>query len=196
MEPKKFDRTDTRAERFTRIAIILHWLIAVGIVSNILLAWAWPFLSDDGFASLLTVHKSIGITILGLACMRLLWRMTHNPPASPSEYQRWELIASHLTHGLLYAIMFVMPLSGWVIDSAWDQAANHPMHYFFTFEWPRIAVISALAPDIKADIFRYSMLAHDYTSYLLYFLLTLHICGALKHQLLDGERELQRMWFR
>ncbi|OJY77671.1 MULTISPECIES: cytochrome b [unclassified Rhizobium] len=186
----------TSTERFSSLAIFLHWSIALGIILNILLAWIWPFMSDDGFASLLTVHKSIGITIFGLAVMRLIWRLAHHPPRSPDGYQRWEIAASHITHTMLYAVMFIMPLTGWITDSAWADAANHPMHYFFAFEWPRISFIRALAPEIKEKVFQDSMTIHNYTSYLIYVLLFLHICGALKHQLFDGERALQRMWFR
>lgn len=142
----RFAVVSTTAGRFSRVAIVLHWLIAAGIVSNILLSWIWPFLSDDGFASLLTIHKSIGLTLLGLAVMRLLWRMTHRPPESPAGYRRWELVASRVTHAALYVVMLTMPLSGWVTDSAWSQAADHPMRYFFAFEWPRISFVSALPP--------------------------------------------------
>ena len=179
--------------RYTRTAIALHWLIAVAIIANVSLAWIWPHLADDNVRPAIDTHKSIGVTVLGLAIMRLLWRYGHRPPPLPSGYKLWEVKASKVTHALLYVLIFAMPLTGWIMDSAWKDAATHPMAWFGLFQWPRIGFIMALDPNLREPIHTIFGAAHEWLSYLLYALFTLHVAGALKHQLLDGEPELQRM---
>jgi cytochrome b561 len=179
--------------RYTRPAIVLHWLIALGIIANVALAWIWPHLADAQVRPAIDTHKSIGITVLGLAIMRLLWRLTHRPPPLPTGYQRWEVGVSHATHWLLYLLIFAMPLTGWIMDSAYKDAATHPMFWFGLFEWPRIGAILHLAPDVRDTVHDGFGAAHVTLSYLLYALFTLHVAGALKHQWWDKERELQRM---
>jgi cytochrome b561 len=179
--------------RYTGPAIVLHWLIAIGIIANVALAWIWPHLADAQVRPAIDTHKSIGITILGLAIMRLLWRLTHRPPPLPTRYQRWEITASHVTHWLLYLLIFVMPLTGWIMDSAYKDAATHPMFWFGLFEWPRIGAILHMAPGSREWVHTVFGAAHVTASYVLYLLFTLHVAGALKHQWWDRERELQRM---
>ena len=181
--------------RYTAFAVVLHWLIAALILANIALAWIWPHLADEKVRPAIDTHKSIGILVLGLAIMRLLWRWTHTPPPLPTTYQRWEIGASHVTHLLLYAVMFFMPLSGWIMDSAYKDAALHPMHWFGLFEWPRIGFVMHLDPAIRDKVHDGVGAAHAYCAWLLYALFALHLGGALKHQWLDGAPELQRMGF-
>jgi cytochrome b561 len=182
-------------QRYTHMAMLLHWLIALGIIVNVALAWIWPHLADDHVRPAIDMHKSIGITVLGLAIMRILWRLTHRPPAYPPSYKGWERTASHAVHWLLYLIMFAMPLTGWIMDSAWKDAATHPMFWFGLFEWPRIGFFLHLDPATKNQIHDVFGGAHVWASYALYALFALHVGGALKHQWMDRERELQRMWF-
>jgi cytochrome b561 len=181
-------------QRYTRPAIALHWLIALLIIFNTALAWAWPFLADENVRPAIDGHKSIGILVLGLAIMRLLWRVGHKPPPSPSGFKRWELRLSGITHVLLYAIMFGLPLSGWIMDSAWKDAASHPMMFFNLFEWPRIGSIMALDPASKEAVHEVFEEVHEAMAKVLYVLFVLHVAGALKHQWFDKEAELQRMW--
>lgn len=179
--------------RYTRTAIALHWLIALGVIANIALAWIWPHLADERVRPAIDTHKSIGVTVLGLAVMRLLWRYGHRPPPLPVGYRPWEVRASKVTHALLYILILAMPLTGWIMDSAWKDAATHPMAWFGLFQWPRIGFIMRLDPAIREPLHTIFGAAHEWLSYLLYLLLALHLGGALKHQLLDGEPELQRM---
>lgn len=180
--------------RYTKTAIAFHWLVAAAVVANVALALTWPHLPDAGVRPAIDTHKSIGITVLGLAIMRLLWRWTHRPPPLPQGYRRWEITASHIAHTLLYVLIFAMPLTGWIMDSAYKDAATHPMFWFGLFEWPRIAPILRLDPAHRDQVHDGFGAAHLLLSYLLYALVAAHVAGALKHQLFDGERELQRMW--
>jgi cytochrome b561 len=183
-------------KRYSKVAVVLHWLIAGLIIANVTLAWTWDLLPKDDMRPVIDIHKSIGISVLGLVLMRVLWRMAHRPPAFPMTYRPWERTLSHVVHGLLYGVMLGLPLSGWIMDSAWKDAASHPMYWFGLFEWPRIGAIMHLAPDVRLRIHALFGAAHSLSADALYGLLFLHIAGALKHQFIDGERELQRMSLR
>lgn len=180
--------------RYTRIAMLFHWVIAAGIVANVTLAWVWPYLGDSSVRPAIDTHKSIGITILGLAILRVLWRLTHVPPAFPTRYQDWERRVSGIVHGALYLLIFVMPLSGWIMDSAYKDAATHPMALFGLVPWPRIGAVMALDPATKLRVHDMFGATHSYAAWALYALVGLHVAGALKHQFVDRHRELQRMW--
>lgn len=179
--------------RYTRVAIALHWLVALLIAINVALALSADSLPDDWVRPVIDTHKSIGITVLGLAILRLLWRLTHRPPALPPRYPRWERIGAHAAHALLYLSIFALPLSGWLHDSAWKDAATHPMSLYGLVPLPRIGWVMNLEPALK-ELWhdRFGML-HAWCGYLLYGLFAAHVLGALKHQWLDGEPELQRM---
>src|SRR5580693_136195 len=118
------------ASRYTGTAITLHWLIALLMIGNVVLgltAESWP---DDWVRPVVDTHKSIGITVLGLALMRILWRAAHAPPPLPGTYARWERLSAKAAHIVLYGLIFCLPLSGWIHDSAWKDAATHPMRLF------------------------------------------------------------------
>ncbi|HWT21145.1 MAG TPA: cytochrome b [Variovorax sp.] len=179
--------------RYTRTAIALHWLIAVLMIANIVLILPVEHYPDAWVRPAIDTHKSIGITVLGLVILRLLWRATHRPPALPGSYGALERFAAHAAHGALYLLMVLLPLSGWMHDSAWKDAATHPMQLFGLFEWPRIGWIMAIEPALKETWHTVLGGVHAWAGYVLYVLLGLHVLGALKHQFLDGEAELQRM---
>ena len=179
--------------RYTRVAVVLHWLVAMLITVNVALALCADHVPDDWVRPVIDTHKSVGISVLGLALLRILWRLSHSPPAVPPTHARWERVASRVVHALLYVLMVVLPLSGWLHDSAWKDAATHPMHWFGLFEWPRIGAIMALAPDLRETMHTRFGQLHTALSYLLYVLLALHVLGAFKHQWLDSEAQLQRM---
>jgi len=184
-------------QRYTTVAIWLHWLVAIGIVANVALAWIWP-LGDTNDAigqyvrPMIDTHKSIGITILGLAILRLLWRIGHRPPPYPARYRPWEAALSHAVHWGLYLVIFAMPITGWVMDSAFDKAAENPNYWFGLFQWPRLSFIMTLPPDSKKWVHDTFGAAHGLIAYFVYALVALHLAGALKHQL-QGDKELQRM---
>ena len=183
----------TAAARYTRIACILHWLIAVLIVANIVLGvWA-NHAPDQWVRPMIDTHKSIGITVLGLAVLRLLWRLSHPPPKLPERYARWERLAAHGAHVMLYVWMFALPITGWLHDSAWKEAATHPLWLFDVVPWFRLGFIAGLDPAVKEPLHTLFGTVHFWFGYLLYGLVGLHIAGALKHQWRDGEPELQRI---
>lgn len=179
--------------RYSRPAMILHWLIAVLIAINIGLIWSVNLLPDDAVRPVIDMHKSFGITVLGLVILRLLWRAAHRPPPLPAAYTAWEKRAAHAAHIALYVLILALPLSGWMHDSAWKEAAQYPMKLFYLVPWPRIGVIAGLDPQTREvfhDLFGH---VHVWLSYALYAMFFVHVAGALKHQWLDKQAELERM---
>ena len=178
--------------RYSRAAVFFHWLIAVMIIVNVVLAWTWDSLSKPDAQAVVNIHKSIGLTVLGLALLRLLWRFSHRPPAYPTTYARWETVLSHVVHGLLYLVMFGLPLTGYIMDSA-PKAAERPIIWFGLFKFPHLGTIMNMAPEQRHQVHEFFEQAHGLSADALYVLLFLHVAGALKHQFIDREKEVQRM---
>lgn len=179
--------------RYTRTAMTLHWLTALGMICNVALALTVDYLPDDWIRPVIDTHKSIGITVLGLAVLRILWRISHRPPEPPQDAPRWERAAAHVAHVLLYVLIFALPISGWLHDSAWKDAATHPMSLFHVVPWFRINFIMDLPPAQKEHLHDVFGAIHTSFAYMLYVVLLLHILGALKHKLIDRESALSRM---
>jgi cytochrome b561 len=183
---------------YTHVAMLLHWAIALLIIANIALGLSaallpTSILSDTGARVVIDTHKSIGITVLGLAILRVLWRLTHRPPPLPSVFPGWEKATAHAAHIALYVLIFALPLSGWMHDSAWSAAASHPMYFFGLLPWPRIGFLMHLDPALKEQLHTQLGTLHTACGYALYVVLALHILGALKHQWIDRHPVLGRM---
>jgi cytochrome b561 len=180
--------------RYTRGAVILHWLIAILIVCDVCLGWISGYLPDSWVRLDVDTHKSIGITVLGLALLRLVWRAAYPAPPFPTTYSSWEKTAARLGHFSLYFLIFAIPLSGWLHDSAWKDAASHPMWLYGLVPWPRIAWVMDLDPATREVLHARFLSVHVWLNYILYGLLGLHIGAAFKHQFIDKEPEIQRIW--
>jgi cytochrome b561 len=182
------------AEKYTRVAVVLHWAIAALIGCNIILGLGSQYVPDAFVRPMIDLHKSIGITVLGLVLLRVAWRLTHRPPPLPADYRRWEVAAAHAAHLALYVLILAMPITGWIHDSAWSAAASHPMFLYWFIPWFRLGFITALDPATKDYVHTLFGEIHTYISYALYGVISIHVLGALKHQFLDRQPELQRMW--
>ena len=183
----------TLPAKYSSFAIMLHWIVAVLMIGNVALGWIAGVATGPAVRPMIDAHKSIGLTVLGLAVLRLLWRLSHAPPPMPAGYSRLERMSAHAVHWLLYAMIFALPLSGWMHDSAFKDAAAHPLKLFWLVPFPRIGAIAGMAPAAKEQFHSQMFAAHVWLGYALYALFALHVAGALKHQFWDKERELQRM---
>lgn len=182
-------------DRYSKPAIILHWLVAIGIIINLKYGLSLDDLPKDQVGAVIALHKSIGITVLGLVVLRVLWRVGHKPPALPGALQPWERKLSTGTHHLLYLLMALIPLSGWIMDAAWKGGDGHPLMLFNTVPFYRPGIFQVMAPATREQADHLLGAVHSAAAWLLMAALALHILGALKHQVLDGQKELQRMWF-
>ena len=106
--------------RYTRIAIALHWVLAIGLIYQL---WLGVWMGDipktpPGLrAEWFNWHKSIGMVLGLLIVLRGLWRLTHRPPALPDSLPVWQTLAAHINHALLYVCMAAMPVSGFLGSS-------------------------------------------------------------------------------
>ena len=181
-------------DRYTLVAITLHWLIAAAILS-LLAAGLW--MTDaikqpetQGLAfSVYQWHKSIGLTVLVLSVARLVWRLAHPPPPLPASLTPFERKASHVVHVLFYVLMIGMPLLGWAMVSA--SPLGLPTIVYGLFEWPHIGMLAEL--DNKKPVEDALKLAHRTGGYLMAGLVVLHIGAALKHHFVDRDGVLSRM---
>ena len=112
------DGSGAPRDRYTRVAIALHWAIAAFIIFNLLSGFfmeGWP---PPVRILALMLHASSGLTVLVLTAMRVAWRLLNAPPPYPADMKPWERHAAHFAHFFLYAAMVLMPLTGWAILSA------------------------------------------------------------------------------
>ena len=182
----------TRSDRYSSVAIALHWLIALSILFQIMLGWRMD--DDSKSASVYLVyqlHKSVGITILLLSLARLVWRLTHPAPPLPAHLKPWERLLANLTHIGFYAIMIGLPVTGWIMVSA--SRTNIPTLLFGVVPWPHLPGIPELAAAPKHVWHQIGELGHGLLAKLTYGLLILHVGGALKHQVIDRDSTLSRM---
>lgn len=178
--------------QFTQTAVILHWAIAILLMGNCALGLVAETFPDEHIRLAIDTHKSVGITVLGLVLLRILWRVGHPPPPLPTGHPHWQLRAASAGHAGLYVLMLALPLSGWMHDSAWKDAATHPMSLFGTIPWPRIALIADIESVRKEHFHTLFGNVHTLSSYVLYGLLAVHIAAALKHQYVDKQSDKAR----
>ncbi len=181
-------------QQYTRVAAILHWLVALLIIVNVVLGLAADSFPDGLIRPVIDLHKSIGLTVLGLVLLRILWRLSHPPPPLPASYPPLERIGAHAAHAVLYLLILLLPISGWLHDSAFKDAAAHPLRLFWVIPWFRIGAVQDLDPATKEQMHSLFGQLHTSFAYVLIAFFVLHVAGALKHQFLDREPELQRMW--
>lgn len=169
--------------RWGALSQFLHWLIVALIALQATLGLTGVLL-PLGMEKLavLARHKSIGITILGLATLRLAWRWLNPTPTLPSNLSPFERFLAHFTHSALYALLFAMPLTGWIMSSA----RGFPVSWFNLFQLPDLVPKSQALYDAMVT-------THAALAIALAATVTLHIAGALKHHFVLKDDTLRRM---
>jgi cytochrome b561 len=171
------------SHRYTPTAMALHWLLALLIVGTFGLG---AYMADLPFSmarlKLFNWHKWAGVTVLALSALRLLWRLSHRPPAElpGPAWQRW---ASRGAHGAMYGLFFAVPLVGW----AYSSAAGFPIVWFGVLPLPDFVPVNReLAEVLKGT--------HGNLAWLLALVVLLHVAAAFKHHFIDRDGLLHRMW--
>ena len=186
-------RLEPPIRRYNTTAIVLHWVVAALIVIGIVAGLAGMNDKNPDVRSIIDFHKSIGLTLLGLVALRILWRLANKPPPMPAAYSPGERRLAHVAHGLLYAVILLLPVTGYIHDSAFKLAAQHPIKLYGLVPFPRIGFIEHLDPATKEQVHAVFFAAHVWLGYALYALLALHLLAVAKHHMIDHESELQRM---
>ncbi len=190
--------------RYTKTAIILHWLIAIFIALMFGLGWfmadlpkeapkqmaydlfdlgvyTWQLAEEASPRTFyFNLHKSLGLTVLALIVLRVLWRITHTPPAALSSYKAIEKKVATATHHSLYLLMLSVPVTGLIM------AINSK----YGVKWFGIDVIAGLDNKPVRDFFECT---HEFVGIVLLVLIGIHLLGALKHKFIDKDDTMSRM---
>ncbi len=190
--------------RYTKTAVILHWLIALFIIVMFGLGWFMADLPKDVPKQTVfdifdlgifhwtmaeevsprnfyfNLHKSLGVTIFALIILRILWRFTHKPPALLASYKAWERKLASGTHHLLYLFMIILPLSGLMMT----------LNGKYGLKWFGMDFLSGT--DNK-PVREFYQSAHEIIGLIILAILALHVIGALKHKFIDKDDTLSRM---
>ena len=190
--------------RYTKTAIVLHWLIAIFIALMFVLGWFMAELPKEAPKQLaydifdlgvytwqlaeeasprtfyFNLHKSLGLSVLALIVLRVLWRITHTPPAALSSYKAIEKKVATATHHSLYLLMLAVPVTGLIM------AINSK----YGVKWFGIDVIAGLDNKPVRDFFECT---HEFVGIVLLVLIGIHLLGALKHKFIDKDDTMSRM---
>lgn len=171
-------------QRYTLPAILMHWLVGLLIIAAFALGVTMVDIPGITPTKLkyFSWHKWLGITVLGLACLRLLWRLGHKAPAYPASMANWQQSAAHGLHGLLYVLMFAIPVSGYL----YSLAAGVPVVYLGIIPMPALIEPN---PELKTLL----KSVHYWLNMTLLALFVVHVAAALKHQFIDRDGVLKRM---
>jgi cytochrome b561 len=160
------NRVDTKS-RYGIVGWSLHWIIAVGILAQWLLAEADEDPGPSSSFDAMSLHQSIGLTILLLAVFRLGWRLKNGRPEWPADIKPYEVTLARIVHVAFYVLLFAVPLTGWMLSSV----ENEPLRFFNWFDVPRMVLAGKeTLEDVHETIFN-----------VLAALAGLHIIGAAKH---------------
>lgn len=170
-------------QRYPRLSIIFHWIIAILIIAAFALGSLMTEMKiSPSKLQFYSWHKWLGVSILGLVALRLLSRLLLGAPAFPDSMQKWETQLANATHILLYILMFSVPLSGYFYTSA----AGFPVVYFQLVELPTIIGANPELKPILKEL-------HEVLTSILLIVVSLHVAAALKHHFIDKDNIFQRM---
>lgn len=165
------------------IARFFHWTVALLVLAMLPVGFYMAGLEPGPFQlDIYWWHKSTGLLILFLMGGRFLWRACNRRPKEIDGWHWWEKLLSRVVHALLYALLFIMPFSGWIMASA----GNFPLGFFGLFDMPPI-----VGPN--EDLLEAAEEIHEFAAFGIIALLLLHVAGAYKHAVMNKDGTLRRM---
>ena len=169
--------------RYSKVAITLHWLMALMIIGNLAGGFLHDFIprGSPERAFVMGLHASFGLTLIALTLVRLGWRLANPPPPLPAYFAGGERLLAKAAHWAFYIAMLALPMSGWLMA----ERNERPLLYFFAMEVPKAGIGKPLAETFNElhEILGWAMLA----------LLALHIVGIIKHLVMDRDNLMPRM---
>jgi cytochrome b561 len=178
MEPTNTAKT----AHYTRTAVALHWLIAALIFAAVFMGWTMTEMAvSPARLKTYNYHKWVGITVLALALLRIIWRLTHRAPPM-EKMPRWQQLAAHAGHGLLYLLMLGVPLAGWI----YSNAAGYRVVYLGKLPLPNLVGRDKALADQWHEV-------HEVLATVLVVVVTLHVLAALQHHFIHKDNTLRRM---
>lgn len=169
------------------VSKFLHWAMALLILGLIGVGLYMTGMADDDplRGQIYSLHKATGVLVLMLAVLRILWLRVSHGPDLPAALLRWEQVMFRVVTGLMYLLMLLVPLSGYLLSNS----AGYGVSFFGLFDLPTLVSKNETLHDIAGE-------AHELMSYGLLGLVGLHVLGSLKHRFLDNNPEtdvLKRM---
>jgi len=170
------DGADIR--RYDKVAITLHWLVALGVFILVGLGWYMVDIPKGGTSRsfFFNLHKSIGVTVGIIVLLRVIWRWNHMPPPLPPGTQNWIVNAAKLSHSLLYALLVLMPIARFVASNF----TKYGVTYFGLFKIGPLFAENRTLYELFQGI-------HHAASEVLVIVVAVHIAAALKHLLVDKD---------
>ena len=165
-------------DRYGLVSRFLHWAMALLILAMIGVgAYMTDLAREDPMrAQLYSLHKAVGVTLLGLALIRILWMLVSRPPVMPAALQRWEVVLARSTVGLLYLLMVATPIAGYLMTNT----GGKPISYFGLFELPPLM-------EKNHDLHEALEEVHEILAFTILALVILHVAGAFKHRFIDKD---------
>jgi cytochrome b561 len=184
MEQMARNQSRAATQQYSSLAQLLHWAIAICMFIALPLAWVMCNMPPNApdHDSLFTLHKSFGLTIVGLTIVRLIWRALCPAPAYAHQIANWERAIARATYLLLYCVLLGMPLTGYILSSA----GGHSVTYFDLFTLPELPKDEALS---KAAMWLHVAVGQ----WLVYGLIGLHLIGVGWHVAVQRDGVLDRM---
>lgn len=174
-------------ERYGAVAIMLHWLMAVVLITLSVLGLYMVSLPDVGFdmkkIALILYHKQLGIVALALALLRFAWRVGNALPRLAEALPGWQMVLARFVHLCFYALMVALPITGWIMSSA----TGIPVSLFGLFELPDLV-------SYNEHLFHTFIEIHKWLGYALVVLILIHAGAALRHHLIFKDETLKKMW--
>jgi len=178
--------------RYGAVAMTLHWAIAALILLNIYIGLSLDdYPRGPALLAAIQFHESVGLTVLWLSVLRVVWRLFNPVPTLPAGMPRALKGAAHVSHFLLYLLILIVPLSGWIFASA--SLRGLAIHYFGTFVWPFFPGFSGLDIPTKRQMHEVFESVHITLAWSLIVLLTVHVSAALYHQFWQRDDVFVRM---
>ena len=175
--------TAMAGRRYTAVAQGFHWLILALLIAQFSIAWTMPDITKDTpDAGLVAWHLSVGSTILLVMLLRLAWRLTHTPPSPPTDLMPALQVLSRLTHWLLYAILIVLPVLGWINASS----RGYKVWLFGVIPLPQLVPTGDAWGHAMGDV-------HGTVAWVLLGVIALHVTGALYHAVVKQDGVIRRM---
>lgn len=172
----------TNAQHFTRLSIVLHWMMAVMVLAMLFIGIGMVSSVTERYSLLVAIHRPLGIAILILVLVRIVNRLRHAPPPLPAHMPWWERLGAKASHLALYALMLLQPLVGWAMLSA----GAYPIVLFGSLHLPPIV------PE-SASLYAFLRGAHTYLALLLFLTFLAHLGAALLHGLIHRDGVLASM---
>lgn len=172
-----------KSASYTKTAIALHWLVAFLIIGTFPIG---VIMSDLPFSplklQLISYHKWLGVSIFLLVIARLAWRATHMPPPLPATMPEWQKRAANGLHHFLYMLLFIIPLTGWLMSSA----KGFQTVYFGALPLPDLIGKDKALGNLLGEV-------HQTLNFILLGLVIVHVAATLKHHFIDQDNILSRM---